>query len=187
MQFKLTSSQRAIAATVTTALLAGCALWPGAAPTALNDGELKLPADYKSWPKFLSAVQRPDAKQVREIYMNPVARNGGTAAKGFPNGSVFVMENYSVVTNPDGSVKLDAGGKLIKDKLVAVFVQGKNPGWGDKANPALLNGNWIYSSYTPTGEKGTQDTNTCRACHLPLTSKDFVHRYDEYFATQAGR
>jgi len=32
--------------------------------------------------------------------------------------------------------------------------------------------------YTP------DDTNTCRACHLPLTGKDFVHRYDEHFATR---
>ena len=54
------------------ALVAGCAT----GPKALNDGELAVPADYKSWPKFLSAVQRPDAKQVREIYMNTAATTG---------------------------------------------------------------------------------------------------------------
>lgn len=166
------------------ALLVGCSTAPVSAPVVLNDSELKLPADYKSWPKFLSAVQRPDAKQVREIYMNPVAKSGGTAAAGFPNGSVFVMENYAVVENADGTPKTDASGKLVKGALVAVFVQGKNPGWGDKAIPELRNGNWIYAAYTPAGAKGPQDTNTCRACHLPLTSKDFVHRYDEYFGAQ---
>jgi len=41
---------------------------PLLAPVAqLKDGELAVPAGYQSWSKFLSAVQRPDARQVREI------------------------------------------------------------------------------------------------------------------------
>ncbi len=40
----------------------------GAAP---KDGEIALPADYASWPKFLSGVQREDTKQIRELYVNP--------------------------------------------------------------------------------------------------------------------
>lgn len=163
--------------------LAACTTPTPPAPVALNDGELALPADYKSWPKFLSAVQRPDAKQVREIYMNPVAQQG-TAAKGFPSGSVFVMENYAAALKPDGTLQRDADGKLVKEKLVSVFVQGKNVGWGEKANPALANGNWIYSAYTATGEKSSVSTDSCRVCHLPQASKDFVHRYDEYFNTR---
>ena len=165
------------------ATLMACTTPAAPPPAALNDGELPLPADYKSWPKFLSAVQRPDAKQVREIYMNTVAKQG-TADKGFPNGSVFVMENYAAVVMPDGTLQRDAEGKLVKDKLISVFVQGKNVGWGEKAAPALANGNWIYSAFTPAGEKSTVSTDTCRVCHLPQASKDFVHRYDEYFATR---
>lgn len=164
-------------------VLVACTTPSAPPPAALNDGELPLPADYKSWPKFLSAVQRPDAKQVREIYMNTTARQG-TADKGFPNGSVFVMENYAAAVKPDGTLQRDAEGKLVKDKLVSVFVQGKNVGWGEKAAPALANGNWIYSAFTPAGEKSTVSTDTCRVCHLPQASKDFVHRYDEYFATR---
>lgn len=164
-------------------LLAACTSTTTPPPVAMNDGELALPADYKTWPKFLSAVQRPDAKQVREIYMNPTAQQG-TAAKGFPNGSVFVMENYAAAVKADGTLQRDAEGKLVKEKLVSVFVQGKNVGWGDKAKPELANGNWIYSAYTPAGEKSTVSTDTCRVCHLPQASKDFVHRYDEYFNTR---
>jgi hemoglobin len=29
--------------------------------------------------------------------------------------------------------------------------------------------------------KAPDDTATCRACHLPLTDKDYIFRYDEYF------
>ncbi len=58
-----------------------------------KDGELALPGAYKSWPKFLSEVQRPDVKQVRELYINSV---GAKSSRGqaFPSGTMMVMELY---------------------------------------------------------------------------------------------
>jgi Cytochrome P460 len=163
--------------------LAACAPMKTAAPAApLKDGELALPAGYKSWPKFLSAVQRPDAKQVREIYMNPAATSG-TAGKGFPNGSVFVMENYAAKADAAGTLAQGADGKLVKGDLLRVFVMGKNEGWGQSAPEGLKNGDWIYAAYMASGDKAADPIVACRACHLPLTaSKDFVHRYDEFFS-----
>ena len=174
-------------------VLASCAPMPAQPPVApvapvtpLNDGELAVPANYRSWPKFLSAVQRPDAKQVREIYMNAVG-TGGTAAKGFPNGTVFVMENFAAAANPDGTLTQGAGGALVKGDLLRVFVMGKNEGWGASAPEGLKNGDWIYAGYLANGGKSADSTLSCRACHLPLTAnKDFVHRYDEYFAKAAA-
>jgi hemoglobin len=151
------------------------------APKVLNDGELALPADYSSWPKFLSAVQRPDIKQIREIYMNPTGAKA-TATGGFPNGTVFVMENYAALTFPDGSLPTGHDGKLVKGKLLKVFVMGKGEGWGQAAPEALRNGNWVYTSYLPSGEKAPDDLNTCRGCHVPVANKDYVQRYDEHFA-----
>ncbi|HTP71822.1 MAG TPA: cytochrome P460 family protein [Burkholderiaceae bacterium] len=168
-------------AAIVAAMSCGCAIMP---PKVVRDGELQIPADYKSWPKYLSAVQRPDAKQVREIYMNPVSRSA-TAASGFPNGTLFVMENYAAKARADGSLETGADGKLVKGDLLRVFVMGKNAGWGvtDVAEP-LRNGNWVYAAWLPGGQKAPDDTNTCRACHLPMANKDFVHRYDEYFASR---
>ena len=167
--------------------LCGCAPMTAQAPVAqLKDGELAVPANYRGWAKFLSAVQRPDAKQVREIYMNPAAA-GGTAAKGFPNGTVFVMENYAAAANADGSLKQGADGKLVKGELLRVFVMGKNEGWGASAPEGLKNGDWVYAAYLGNGDKAPESAVTCRACHLPLVNKDFVHRYDEYFGKSAAR
>lgn len=160
-------------------VVAGCAGSKMAPP--LKDGELAIPANYQSWPKFLSAVQRPDAKQVREIYINPT----GYAAKAgqpFADGTVMVMENYAAQTNPDGSLKTGPDGKLVKGNLLRVFVMGKNAGWGQDVPEGLRNGNWIYARYQANGQPSSEDMATCRACHAPLTTKDFVHRYDEYFA-----
>jgi hemoglobin len=162
---------------------AGCTSTPTAPVAVVKDGELAVPAGYKSWPKFLSAVQRPDAKQVREIYMNPAAQKG-TAAAGFPNGTLFVMENYAARANPDGTLATSADGKLVKGDLLRVFVMGKNPGWGQDVPDALKNGNWIYAAYLADGAKAPDPIAGCRGCHLPLgQAKDFVHRYDEYFAS----
>ncbi len=164
------------------AVLAACSPMMTKAPVAqLKDGEIAVPADYKTWPKFLSAIQRPDAKQVREIYMNSVAK-AGTAAAGFPQGTVFVMENYAAKANADGSLQAGPDGKLVKGDLLRVFVMGKNEGWGQSAPEGLKNGDWIYAAYRANGEKSADAITACRGCHLPLVNKDFVHRYDEYFS-----
>ncbi|RZT97854.1 cytochrome P460 family protein [Rivibacter subsaxonicus] len=169
-------------------LVAGCSSpMEAAKPVAvLKDGELAVPADYKSWPKFLTAIQRPDAKQVREIYMHPLAK-GATAAGGFPQGTVFVMENWAAQANPDGSLVTGPDGKLVKGALQKVFVMGKNKGWAEDFTPVeMRNGNWVYAAYMADGSKAPDNLLTCRACHAPLTSKDFVHRYDEHFAQKGS-
>ncbi len=160
-------------------VLAGCATTPP--PKPLNDGELALPADYKAWPKFLSAVQRANAKQVREIYMNKTGA-AATAAAGFANGTAFVMENYAAKANADGTPVTGPDGKLVKGELQRVFVMGKGEGWGQAVAAPLRTGNWVYTSYLANGQKGPEDLITCRACHIPAANKDFVLRYDEHFA-----
>jgi hemoglobin len=172
-----------IAAIAAAVILAGCVQTPPPAPVAkLKDGELTVPADYKTWPKFLSAVQRPDVKQVREIYINPV---GAKAVKGgaFPDGTVSVMELYKAQEAADGTPIKGPDGAMVKGALLKVFVMGKSAGWGESAPAGLANGDWIYSAYLADGKTTSPEPIVaCRACHLPLgNAKDFVHRYDEYF------
>jgi hypothetical protein len=40
----------------------------------------------------------------------------------FANGTLMVMELYAAKANADG--------RLVKDKLIKVFIMGKNAGWG---------------------------------------------------------
>ena len=162
-------------------LLAGCSVLQMFTGPKYEDGEVPLPKDYKEWPKYLSAVQRPDAKQVREIYVNPTGSKT-QAGQPFVDGTMFVMENYAAVLGADGNPVTGADGKLQKGNLARVFVMSKNEGNGSKVLPELKNGDWVYTSYDAGGAKTADPLNTCRACHLPLVSKDYVQRYDEYFA-----
>jgi len=166
------------------ALLVACGVTQMSSEPKYEDGEVPLPNNYKDWPKFLSAVQRPDVKQVRDIYVNPT---GSKAQPGqpFPNGTMFVMENYAAALQGDGSPAQGPDGKLVKGNLLRVFVMSKNEGNGTKVPPELKNGDWVYASYDAAGNKTADPLNACRACHLPLASKDYVQRYDEYFATRS--
>lgn len=152
--------------------LSACALLQPP-PPPLNDNDLALPADYKSWPRFLPPVSRTDVKQIREIYVNPKGHSQSTREGGFPNGTQFVMEIYKATPAADGS--------LVRGDMAKVFVMGKDQGWGAGAPESLKNGEWVYSAYLPDGKPSGESTAACRGCHLPLAPKDFVARYDEYF------
>lgn len=169
------------------ALAAGCAQMGGMSTAKLKDGELAAPANYRSWPKFLVDIQRPDAKQIRDIYINPLG-HATKAGQPFPNGTISVMDIYVAKENPDGTPTKGADGKLVRGNLAKVYVMGKGAGWGEAVSPAeLKNGDWVYSAYTSDARTpSNDDIATCRACHLPLANKDFVHRFDEYFEKRAS-
>ena len=149
------------------------------APVA-KDGELQIPADYGSWPIFLTNIDKKQSKQVRDIYINPTGAKG-SAGKGFASGTLLVMELYKAKENPDGTLQKTPKGRLIKGDLFKVYIMGKDEGWGGDQPDNLKNGAWIYSAYGPDGKPLAEDFSKCRACHVPLAAKDFVFRYDEYF------
>lgn len=169
------------------AVMVGCTQVPPKPQiqTKYRDGELPVPPEYKSWPKFLSNIQRPDTKQVREIYINPIG-NSAKMGEAFPNGTISVMEIYKAREAADGTPLKGPDGKFVKGELLKVGVMGKGPGWGESAPPELRNGDWVYSMYLADAKtKAPDDTSTCRACHLPLADKDYIFRYDEYFQKRA--
>jgi hemoglobin len=146
------------------------------------DGQLALAVDYKSWPKFLVDIPKGEAKQVRDIYINTTGART-SAGQPFPNGTVMVMELYKAKMDGD---KLATGmdGKPLKGDLAKVFVMGKDQGWGNNVPDNLKNGDWVYAAYDASRKPLVEDFTKCRACHIPLAQKDFVHRYDEYFQTR---
>ena len=163
-------------------LLTACGTMSQDAPK-LEDGEIVMPTGYQTWPKFLAGVQRPDVKQVRDIYINTVGYKT-RAGDAYAQGSTFVMEIWGVKSNADGSPVAGPDGTLVKDKITKIFLMQKGPGFGAKVPRELKNGDWVFGSYDPTGAKIAEPFASCRGCHLPLASQDFVWRYDEHFATR---
>ncbi len=168
--------------------LSACSSMDGSkssAAPAPKDGELAMPANYTAWPVFMAGIQKKDAKQIRDIYMNKTGTQA-RAGEAFPNGTEFVMEIYSVKLNADGTPALDGAGKMQKDKLSKVFLMAKGPGWGASAPTELKNGDWVYTAFEGNGTRGAADQSSCRVCHLPLADKDYVFHYDAYFKQRAA-
>ena len=170
-----------LAAAASSVLLLACTTAPS--KPALNDGDVPLPSDYKSWPKYLTSVQRPEAKQVRDIYINSTG-TGSKAGESFPNGTVLVMENFAAQVDAAGNPLNGADGKLVRGNLVRVFVMAKGAGYGASVPKELKTGDWVYAAYDASGKKTADSMTACRSCHIPLASSDFVFRVDEYYATR---
>jgi len=152
--------------------------------SAPKDGDLALPADYKSWPTFLMNIDKEQNKQVRDLYINKIGA-GTSAGQVFPNGTVMVMEIYKAKEQADGNLEKGPDGKLVKGNLAKVFIMGKGEGWGQDVPDNMKTGAWVFSAAGPDGKPIAEDFTKCRACHVPLAQKDFVHRYDEYFEKRA--
>lgn len=149
----------------------------------LRDGELKLPVDYKNWPVYLRDVQRPELKQIRDIYINP---QGLKSSRPFAYGTMMVMELHSVKTGADGQPVLDANGKLQKQGLSKTFVMGKGPGWGQDVPTEQRTGEWVFAAYDASGNSLGKDMSACRGCHVPLKDTDFVARVPEFEAARSN-
>jgi hypothetical protein len=166
-------------------LFFGVIVFPGLVfSSGPKDGELTFPKDYKSFPVFLKDIQKKNA--VRDLYIN---NKGAAAHKGetFPDGTQLVMAIFKVKAGADGNPVKGSDGKLVKDKLAKVYLMEKSGGWGVNAPTNLKNGDWIFSAFSADGKRIEVDYTKCRSCHLPFgASKDFVHRYDEYFSKKMG-
>ncbi len=89
----------ALLSIVMVSLMAACAATVG--PEAVS-----FPSSYKSQ-VLVATVERPDIKQVRQIYVSAQTAQLARAGKPLGDGSVFAMEIYPV--------KADAKGELAKD------------------------------------------------------------------------
>jgi len=186
----------AVSLSVLAVSAAACSAVDRSAPTAagfdadgmvmadLRDGDLAVPADYRDWPVYLADLDKVEAKQIRDIYMNPI---GHTTEEGgeFPHGTASVMEIWEPKMSADGELETDANGKLVKGELKLVFVMGKSRGAGESVAPELRNGDWVYAAYGSDGvTPGGPPAAACRTCHLSEEGKDWVFRYDQYFASR---
>lgn len=155
-------------------------------PPGLADGEMTLPDDYRSWPVYLAAIDKPDSGQIRDIYLNPIG-DSVSAGEPFPHGSISVMEIWKAKVGEDGKPLSDAEGRLLRDDLSLVFVMAKSRGAGDKVAPELRNGDWVYSGFAADGKTPAgPPASACRTCHLKASGTDWMFRVDEYLANRSS-
>jgi len=146
------------------------------------------PENYQTDYVLYFSMDRPDVRQVRDIYANQVAASA-RPGEAYPYGSVFVMETWSTKKDDAGNVLLDEHGRYVKDQLTTVFVQRKEPGFGVEYE-ALRSGEWEYVAYRPDRSYAVAPRHTanCAACHLQQAgaARDFVFRASLFHARASG-
>ena len=157
---------------------------PGPAPT---EDRVGFPEGYPETYTVMFVLDRPDNKQVRVIYGNGAAVSG-KYGEPLPYGSIMVMETWSTKKDADGNVMLDASGRYERDALQGIFVQRKEPGFGE-AYGVQRSGEWEYVAFRPDRSYSNppQNTNACASCHQDAgKTRDWAFRTDLFFQGKSG-
>jgi hypothetical protein len=149
-----------------------------AAPAAAGPEKVAFP-QYQKFVHYLT-VDRPDIKEVRDIYANPealVAKVG----QPLPSGAVLVLVHFKARLNEKGELIKDPNGRLDR-----IGVMEKRAGWGAEYPDEMRNGEWEYAFFKPDGARNEQaDIKGCFGCHKPNSGKDFGFTFDKLPAPAA--
>ena len=154
---------------------------PSAASKAVNNQDLAFPVNYKQDFVYYKTVNRPDNKQVRDLYANKAAvesykRSGKLAAD-----SMIVMEVYRAMLDDSGNPITGSDGYYKKSTLAAYAVMENQTRFGQTISARLRNADWNYAFFTAEKQHNTNvDKAGCYACHQPLGKEEHMFSYDTF-------
>jgi Cytochrome P460 len=170
----MTKSRIAITATV-----AMVAALTAAASVRAGSERIAFPNDYAKGVVYKSE-DRPENKQVREIF---ITRNAITAVREgapLPSGTVITVVRYAAQLDAEGNPAKDASGHLIKtDNILGYSVKEKRAGWGAEYPEEKRNGDWEYRVFL-ANKTANPDTkyDACFGCHHSQASQDYLFTLD---------
>ena len=137
------------------------------------------PDDYKNnFTHYFSGDRTVNNKQIIRLYANDIAISGFRSNGKLPNGSVVVGELYAARMDDKGQPVLSSLSRRIAEKLSAIVVMERGDGFDAGYPDGLKTGNWEFAVFNTAGKKLEKDITGCRACHHPLTDKEFIFSYE---------
>jgi Cytochrome P460 len=122
-----------------------------------------------------TAVDQPDAKEIREAYINLEAFKALRPGQPLPNGTILSLPTFKALLNDKGELVRDPNGRLVRGRLDRVVVMEKRTGWGTEYPEDLRNGEWEYARFRADGTRDPQaNIKGCFECHKPESARDFV-------------
>src|SRR6266566_3914977 len=100
-----------------------------------------FPENYATGVMYLS-IDKPEPKQVHQIYAMPDAFEAVLKEEPMPTGTVFTVVAYAAKLDAQGNPVKDADGHFVKGDILAYNVMAKGSGWGSEYPPTLRNGEW---------------------------------------------
>jgi hypothetical protein len=134
---------------------------------------------------LLTVVDRPDVKEVREVYATPEAISMARAGRPVPSGTVLTLVHFKARVNDTGELVKDPNGRLVKGELDRIGVMEKRTGWGTEYPEDIRNGEWEYALFRADGARNeTANIKACFECHKPKEAQDFIFRIEELKASR---
>jgi len=136
--------------------------------------KVKFPSDYLKG-RLYQTLDRPDAKQYRELYTQAWVVDAVRNGKPIPSGAVLTLVQWSVYEDANGKPLLGPDGRFIKKEVIAHTVMEKHTGWGAEYPASKRNGEWEYQAFNAEGLPNPKaNIDACFQCHLPHARQDFV-------------
>jgi hemoglobin len=154
---------------------------PSVASQAVNNQDMTFPANYKQDFVYYKTVNRPDNKQVRDLYANKVAVESYKQSGKLAADSMIVMEVYRAVLDDAGNPVTGPDGYYKKNALAAYAVMESQAGFGPTIPERLRNADWNYAFFTADKQHNANvDKAGCYACHQPLNDKEHMFSFDTF-------
>lgn len=150
---------------------------PATTPVVDANGNLRVPADYRTSYQFLGSWAVADSagktpNQLHVVYASPGTIAGYRQHKEFPDGSVLVKEVFQAATEP-----MKTGTVSRAETLKGWFVMVKD-GKGSHGDKPLWGDGWGWSWFDADNPLKTTSTNyrvNCLPCHVPAQATDWIY------------
>ena len=150
---------------------------PAASPVVDANGNLRVPADYRTSYQFLGSWAVADSagktpNQLHVVYASPGTIDAYRQRKEFPDGSVLVKEVFQTAT---GAMKTGTVSRAETLKGWFVMVKDSKGSHGDKP---LWGDGWGWSWFDADNPLKTTSTNyrvNCLPCHVPAQATDWIY------------
>jgi Cytochrome P460 len=150
---------------------------PKADPVVDADGNLRVPADYRTAYQFLgtwavAADKGQGSQDLHDVYASPGTIAAYRKNGHFPDGSVLVKEVFDAATAPMTTGTVSRAGTLRGWFVMVRDTKNSHPGnrlWGD---------GWGWSWFDAANPSKTTSTDyevDCKSCHVPAEATEWVY------------
>jgi hypothetical protein len=101
--------------------------------------KVAFPDNYAMGVMYLS-LDKPESKQVHQIYAMPESFAAARKDQPMPSGTVFTVVRYAAQLDAQGNPVKGADGQFVKGELLGYAVMEKRTGWGSEYPDTLRNG-----------------------------------------------
>lgn len=144
-----------------------------AVPTMAGPEKIAFPP-YQTHVLY-TVADRPDIKEIRDIYVNPETTRMAKPGQPLPSGTVLTFVHFKAKADEKGELVKDPNGRLVRGELDRIGVMEKRTGWGVEYPEDIRNGEWEYALFRPDGTRNDKaNIKACFQCHKPQSEQDFL-------------